>query len=281
MRDYWLEIFWSIWAFLFSSPERTTATFTAVLGLSTIGLWLSTRKLWRVTRIAAEHIQHVERAYVSGGAPWTDDSLTELCLTINNYGKTPAFVGTVIIGMIEAGTPVPEKPVYAGKGEFAGAVVKPDVTLRSFLITRPCVPDGRVVYGRIYYRDIFNIQRVCVESLVRNARCASARCLLGRSRRSRSWARGAPGESRIRPVSAQESTRFRSSARSAFLARRVASRSCYNGACRSPSMMPRCDLRHTRRPACTRALVATARPTARFAPRPPTRQGRTEARSTG
>ena len=59
--------------------------------------------------------------------------------------------------MIEAGNPVPEKPVYAGEGEFAGAVVKPDVTLRLFSIgRRPCVPDGRIVYGRIYYRDIFN-----------------------------------------------------------------------------------------------------------------------------
>jgi hypothetical protein len=156
MPDYWLEIFWSIWTFLFGDPHRTTATFTVVLGFSTVFLWLSTRKLWRITRIAAEHIPHVERAYVSGGTPWTDASLTELCLTINNYGKTPAFVGTVIIGMIEAGTPMPEKPVYAGKGEFAGAVVKPDVTLRFFPITRPCAPDGRVVYGRIYYRDIFN-----------------------------------------------------------------------------------------------------------------------------
>jgi hypothetical protein len=154
-----MEIVSSSWAYvadLFSTPERATAVFTGVLAISTIFLWLSTRKLWRVTRIAAEHIPHVERAYVSGGTPWTDDSLTELILTINNYGKTPAFVGTVIIGMIEAGRPVPEKPVYDEKGEFAGAVVKPDVTLRFFLITRPCLPDGRVVYGRIYYRDIFN-----------------------------------------------------------------------------------------------------------------------------
>lgn len=156
MPDYWLEIFWSIWTFLFGDPHRTTATFTVVLGFSTVFLWLSTRKLWRITRIAAEHIPHVERAYVSGGTPWTDESLTELRLTIDNYGKTPAFVGTVIIGMIEAGSPVPEKPVYAEKGEFAGYVVKPNVTLQSFLITRPCVPDGRIVYGRIYYRDIFN-----------------------------------------------------------------------------------------------------------------------------
>jgi hypothetical protein len=155
----WREVVSLIWAYaadVFSTPERATAVFTGVLAISTIALWWSTHKLWRVTRIAAEHIPNVERAYVSGGTPWTDDSLTELRLTINNYGKTPAFVGTVIIGMIKAGSPVPEKPVYAEKGEFAGAVVKPDVMLHFFLITRPCVPDGRIVYGRIYYRDIFN-----------------------------------------------------------------------------------------------------------------------------
>jgi len=152
-----VSLIWAYVADVFSTPERATAVFTGVLAISTIGLWLSTRRLWRVTRIAAEHIPNVERAHVSGGMPWTDDSLTELCLTINNYGKTPAFVGTIIIGMIEAGNPVPEKPVYAGEGEFAGAVVKPDVTLRFFSLgRRPCVPNGRIVYGRIYYRDIFN-----------------------------------------------------------------------------------------------------------------------------
>jgi hypothetical protein len=67
----WREAPGFIWAYIadfFSTPERVTALFTAVLAVSTIGLWLSTRKLWRVTRIAAEHIPHVGRAYVSGGA---------------------------------------------------------------------------------------------------------------------------------------------------------------------------------------------------------------------
>jgi len=44
----------------FSTPERVTAT---VLALSTIFLWLSTRRLWRVTRIAAEHIPHAAGRY--------------------------------------------------------------------------------------------------------------------------------------------------------------------------------------------------------------------------
>ena len=154
----WREVVGLIWAYaadVFSTPERATAAFTAVLAISTIGLWWSTRRLWRVTRIAAEHIPHVERAYVSGGARWTSPDFNHLQVCINNYGKTPAFVGTVIIQMIEPDGPVPQKPEYAEKGVFAGYVVQPNVTLQSSFI-RPCPADGRLVYGRIYYRDIFN-----------------------------------------------------------------------------------------------------------------------------
>jgi len=143
---------WAYVADLFSTPERAIAT---ILALSTIGLWLSTRKLWRVTRVAAEHIPHVERAYVSGGARWTDVGATQFCVTINNYGKTPAFVGTIIIETVEVGRPVPQKPVYAAKGSFMGYLIKPDITLQSSL-TGACPADGRLIYGRIYYRDIFN-----------------------------------------------------------------------------------------------------------------------------
>jgi hypothetical protein len=47
----WHEPLWSIWTYVtefFSTPERATAT---VLTISTIGLWLSTRKLWKITGI--------------------------------------------------------------------------------------------------------------------------------------------------------------------------------------------------------------------------------------
>lgn len=80
----WLE---ALWLYAFSTPERSTLTFTAVtaiftaiLAISTIGLWRSTRKLWRVTLIAAEHIPHVERAYISGGANIVLD--TRVCTRI-------------------------------------------------------------------------------------------------------------------------------------------------------------------------------------------------------
>lgn len=145
----WREVVSLIWAYAFSTPERATAAFTGVLAISTICLWWSTRRLWRVTRIP-----NVERAYVSGGARWTGREFNHLQVCINNYGKTPAFVGTVIVQMIEPDAPVPQKPEYAEKGEFVGYVLQPNVTVESFI--RPCSSDGRLVYGRIYYRDIFN-----------------------------------------------------------------------------------------------------------------------------
>jgi hypothetical protein len=43
-----LSIIWAYVADFFSTPERVTA---AVLTLSTIALWWSTRRLWKVTRI--------------------------------------------------------------------------------------------------------------------------------------------------------------------------------------------------------------------------------------
>jgi hypothetical protein len=45
----WQEALWSIWSYVtefFSTPERVAAT---ILTISTIGLWLSTRKLWKIT----------------------------------------------------------------------------------------------------------------------------------------------------------------------------------------------------------------------------------------
>jgi hypothetical protein len=86
-----------IWPYVgdvFSTPERATAVFTAVLAVATIALWRSTRRLWRVTRIAAEHIPHVERAYVSGGANGVVNLPEHFAVTVDNYGKNPAFIGT-------------------------------------------------------------------------------------------------------------------------------------------------------------------------------------------
>lgn len=158
---------WSIWNYVtefFSTPERTTAT---VLTLSTIGLWWSTRRLWKVTGIAAQHIPHVERAYISGGANVANRTLStghiqvdssRLVVTINNYGKTPAFIGTVAVATSDKLGPKFSGPWQ--RQEWKGYVLPAP--------TRSLRPDvhcnyeqDKIVFGRIWYRDIFMKHHSC------------------------------------------------------------------------------------------------------------------------
>ena len=149
-----------VWAYVadvfFSTPERATATFTGVLALSTIALWWSTRKLWRATRIAAEHIPHVERAYVSGGATGVVDSPQHFAVTVDNYGKTPAFIGTIWANILPENE-LPNTPVYDPPefGRFGGQMLKPGTSGHPAVVRLWDGIGDRVIYGRIWYRDIF------------------------------------------------------------------------------------------------------------------------------
>jgi hypothetical protein len=128
----WRETIGTIWAYaadvwayvadLFSTPERATALFTAVLAVSTIFLWLATLRLMRVTRIEAEHIPRVERAYVSGGATGVMDSPQHFAVTVDNYGKTPAFIGTIWANIVPEDE-LSDTPVYIRRN-WAGSAVK-------------------------------------------------------------------------------------------------------------------------------------------------------------
>jgi hypothetical protein len=154
----WRGTLWVYLELFFSTPERATATFTAVftavLAISTIGLWRSTRKLWRVIRITAEHIPNVERAYISGGAGFTTRTLasgdiqidtSRLLVTINNYGKTPAFIGTVA-----AATCDKLEPKFSGpwqRQEWKGYVLR--APTRSLLSDVGCKYEtGKIIFGR-------------------------------------------------------------------------------------------------------------------------------------
>jgi hypothetical protein len=153
----WREAPGFIWAYVadfFSTPERVTAT---ILLVSTIALWWSTRRLWRVTRIAAEHIPHVERGYVSGGATGVVGEPQHFAVTVDNYGKTPAFIGTIWENIVPENE-LPDIPVYDPPefGRFGGQMLKPDTSGHFSGIRRLWdVIEGRALYGRIWYRDIF------------------------------------------------------------------------------------------------------------------------------
>jgi hypothetical protein len=128
------------------TPENATAVFTGVLAVSTIALWWSTRKLWRVTRIAAEHIPHVERAYVSGGATGVENSPEHFAVTIDNYGKTPAFIGTIWAKIVPEDE-LPDTPVYDPPefGWFGGQMLKPQTSGHPTVVRLWDVVEGSMV----------------------------------------------------------------------------------------------------------------------------------------
>jgi hypothetical protein len=151
------------WMHTFDKPDAYVALFTLILAIGTLALWWSTRQLWKVTRITAEHVAVSERAHVSGGANrgTTSDGREVLVVTINNYGRTPAFIGTV------AATICRENELSTFPGWVADRweghlFVK---TWKGYVfgytpgqpsdIILPYEP-GKVIAGRIWYRDIFN-----------------------------------------------------------------------------------------------------------------------------
>ena len=110
----------------------------------------------RAAERTADSLRITERAYVSGGAQRLVANPDEFRVMINNYGKTPAFIGTVLI-TIRTEVGLPEKPEFSRDGEFGGYILKPGTEAHVsemaafFNIKKPSV-----VYGRIYYRDVFN-----------------------------------------------------------------------------------------------------------------------------
>jgi hypothetical protein len=145
------------WVHTFDKADAYIALFTAILAVGTLALWSSTRKLWNVTRVAAEHIPRVERAYIYGGANYR---LTEqgqpisLVVKVNNFGKTPAFIGTI------AATICPEldltRPITWQDQQWMGWVLPAPTLDIGAPVELPFTRFGEVIVGRIWYRDIFN-----------------------------------------------------------------------------------------------------------------------------
>jgi hypothetical protein len=74
------------------APEWT-ALFTAVLTVSTIGLWYVTYCIASDANESARTLIDMERPYLAGGGDFEDKTGKELYrLDIENHGKTPAFI---------------------------------------------------------------------------------------------------------------------------------------------------------------------------------------------
>ncbi len=107
------------WNVAFGSAERSIATFAGILVLSTVLLWINTRRTAAAARVAAEQIPAVERAYlfVTPTNITLDDARTETTvhLRVDNPGRTPGIL-TRVYGQFSKKPPKGETPVYEGGG---------------------------------------------------------------------------------------------------------------------------------------------------------------------
>jgi hypothetical protein len=103
-----------------------------------------------------------ERAHISGGANRgrRKDGTDVLVVTINNHGKTPATIGTVAATICEEGElnefpgwKIDYWPGHAFKKEWKGYVFG-QIAAQLTDVVFP-FQAGKVIAGRIWYRDIF------------------------------------------------------------------------------------------------------------------------------
>jgi hypothetical protein len=101
--------------FIHQNGEAITATFTVVLAISTIFLWISTRDAAYAAKAAADHISNVERAVIYGGVKFgeliVENGIRCVKITISmaNYGKTPGFIRHIETGSSELNA-LPDTP---------------------------------------------------------------------------------------------------------------------------------------------------------------------------
>ena len=154
-------------ALVLGSVEQSLLLITALLALSTLLLWVYTRRLANAAKAAAEHVPAVERAYVFGGP--TDlfllhDQAT-VRLAMQNYGKTPAVIREWLVEFL-AQEPRGRKPGYdASKRTVTNEILEPFKLFSPATVFRSEIPSPFYIVGYIVYDDVFrktHTTRFCV-----------------------------------------------------------------------------------------------------------------------
>lgn len=125
-----------------------TALATIVIGIFTFTLWRSSEKDLDYRRT------YTDRAYVSGGLNTLRSATGEfrgVFVTANNYGKTLADVSEVAATLCDE---LPSCPTYDKK--YVRMILSPGASgLNTGIQFDGADKLGKVVYGRLYYTDIF------------------------------------------------------------------------------------------------------------------------------
>jgi hypothetical protein len=154
--------------FIHAYHQETVAVATVIIAAFTIILGVFTISLARSTRVAAEHIPLVERAYLFGGPDTRtltvrdDLNLIQFKFGVKNNGKTPGIVAEIWVEFL-TDEPTSGNPIYRrGQAGVNGRLAEPDAVLSagddaSSLFPPPfsCTPGERYFAGYIIYTDIF------------------------------------------------------------------------------------------------------------------------------
>jgi hypothetical protein len=165
-------------AIAFGSVERAIVTFIALLALSTSLQWIYTRRAANASRVAAEHLPAVERAYVFGGP--TDLFLlhdqASVRLAMQNYGKTPAVIREWLVEFV-AQEPRGAKPGYdKSKKTVTNEILEPFKLFSPPTVFRSEISAPFYIVGYITYDDVFrrsHTTRFCV-GVARDGKAAYA-----------------------------------------------------------------------------------------------------------
>jgi hypothetical protein len=149
-----------------------------LLTLSTVLLWIYTRRAANAARLAAEYVPAVERAYVFGGP--TDLFLlhdqASVRLAMQNFGKTPAVIRGWLVEFV-AQEPRGKKPAYdESKRTDTNEILEPDKLLSPAVTFRSEIAAPFHIVGYIAYDDVFrksHTTRFCV-AVTRDAKAAYA-----------------------------------------------------------------------------------------------------------
>lgn len=141
--------------------------------LATIAIAIFTWTLWRATDDALSHSRQVERAYVSVDASLAFRGKSEpirvghltvmpslptgpwISITVDNNGKTPAFVDKVAIITCDPNE-LPDRPEYAKNERLVDISLSPGAVGINTLGFEMEEIKGKIVYGRVYYTDIYS-----------------------------------------------------------------------------------------------------------------------------
>jgi hypothetical protein len=171
--DWWM--FWATVGIGFIGFLQLVAFVTQAVYLRSAAqeMHATTEAARKVAEDQIAHSHQVERAYISCGG-WgkpvrvqqPDGTISNVMtgqfeVQINNHGKTPGQIRRIAIEFCKAGA-APSVPVYE-LPEYNQFIahdnwIGPGTQSRDLFPRKPSpdLPDQMIVYGRVYYRDIFS-----------------------------------------------------------------------------------------------------------------------------